>query len=119
MRVVVWASLVAPLVTNLPATRETQVRSLGSGRSPGEGNSNPLQYFCLEDPIDRGDWRATVHGLAKIRTRLQLTLHFTLYIADRLHVQSLAMFEMECDSLRAAQVYASGSLGFSLSSVSK
>ena len=89
------------------------------GRSPAEGNSNPLQYFCLEDPIDRGDWRATVHGLAKIRTRLRLTLHFTLYIADRLHVQSLAMFEMECDSLRAAQVYASGSLGFSLSSVSK
>ena len=37
----------------------------GSGRSPGEGNGNPLQYFCLGNPIDRGTWRATVHGVAK------------------------------------------------------
>ena len=37
----------------------------GSGRSPGEGNDNPLQYACLENPMDRGVWRATVHGVAK------------------------------------------------------
>ena len=37
----------------------------GSGRSPGEGNSNPLQYSCLEIPMDRGAWQATVHGVAK------------------------------------------------------
>ena len=37
----------------------------GSGRSPGEGISNPLQYSCLENPIDRGAWRATVHGVAE------------------------------------------------------
>ena len=37
----------------------------GSGRSPGEGNNNPLQYSCLENPIDRGAWWATVHGVAK------------------------------------------------------
>ena len=37
----------------------------GSGRSPGEGNGTPLQYFCLGNPIDRGTWRATVHGVAK------------------------------------------------------
>ena len=36
----------------------------GSGRSPGEGNGNPLQYSCLENPMDRGAWRATVHGVA-------------------------------------------------------
>ena len=36
----------------------------GSGRSPGEGNDNPLQYFCLENPMDRGTWRATVHRVA-------------------------------------------------------
>ena len=42
----------------------------GSGRSPGEGNGNPLQYSCLENPMDRGAWRATVHGVAKSRTRL-------------------------------------------------
>ena len=37
----------------------------GSGRSPGEENNNPLQYSCLENPMDRGAWQATVHGVAK------------------------------------------------------
>ena len=37
----------------------------GSGRSPGEGNGNPLQYPCLENPMDRGAWGATAHGVAK------------------------------------------------------
>ena len=40
------------------------------GRSPGEGNGNPLQYSCLESPMDRGAWWAAVHGVAKSRTRL-------------------------------------------------
>ena len=40
----------------------------GSGRSPGEGNGNPLQYSCLENPMDGGAWWATVHGVAKSRT---------------------------------------------------
>ena len=38
----------------------------GSGRSPGEGNGNPLQYSCLENPMDRGALQATVHGIARI-----------------------------------------------------
>ena len=38
------------------------------GRSPGEGNGNPLQYSCLENSTDRGVWQATVHGFAKSRT---------------------------------------------------
>ena len=42
----------------------------GSGRSPGEGHGNPLQYSCLENPMDRGAWWATVHGVTKSRTRL-------------------------------------------------
>ena len=42
----------------------------GSGRSPGGANSNPLQYSCLENPMDRGAWWATVHGVAKSGTRL-------------------------------------------------
>ena len=49
----------------------------GSGRSPGEGNGNPLQYSCL----DRGAWWPTVHGVTKSRTRLSdftLTLHYTV-----------------------------------------
>ena len=41
---------------------------LGAGRSPGEGNGNPLQYSCLENPMDRGAWQATVHAAAKSRT---------------------------------------------------
>ena len=51
----------------------------GSGRSPGEGNGNPLQYSCLENPMDRAAWSATVHGVAKSRTRLSdfpFTFHF-------------------------------------------
>ena len=42
----------------------------GLGRAPGEGNGNPLQYSCLENPMDRGAWRATVHGVTKSQTRL-------------------------------------------------
>ena len=38
---------------------------LGFGRSPGEGNGNSVQYFGLRNPMDRGDWRATVHGVTK------------------------------------------------------
>ena len=40
----------------------------GSGRSPGEENGNPLQYSCLDNPVDRGAWQATAHGVTKSRT---------------------------------------------------
>ena len=42
----------------------------GLGRSPGGGNDNPLQYSCLENPVDRGAWQTTVHGVAKSQTWL-------------------------------------------------
>ena len=42
----------------------------GSGRSPGEGSGNALQYSCLENPVDGGAWQAKVHGVAKSQTRL-------------------------------------------------
>ena len=51
----------------------------GLGGSPGEGNGYPLQYSCLENPMERGAWRGTVHGVAKAE---QLTLSFTLRIYD-------------------------------------
>ena len=41
----------------------------GSGRSPGEGNGNPLQYSCPKNPVNRGAWRAEVHGVEKSRTQ--------------------------------------------------
>ena len=44
--------------------------SHGLGRSPGEGNGNPLQYCCLENPMDRGGWYAIVYGVTKSQTRL-------------------------------------------------
>ena len=52
----------------------------GSGRSPGEGNGTPLQYSCLENPIDRGAWWATIHGVAKSRARLS-DFTFTLKVS--------------------------------------
>ena len=58
-----YASLVTQTVKNLHAMQETWVQSLE--RSPGEGNGNPLQYSCLENPMDRGAWRATVHEVMK------------------------------------------------------
>ena len=51
----------------------------GWGRSPGVGNGNPLQYYCLEDSMDRGVWWATVHGGAKSRTRLSTYTDDTAY----------------------------------------
>ena len=55
----------------------------GSGRSPGEGNGNSLQYSCLENPMDEGAWWATVHGITKSQTQLSdfTSLHFITYEA--------------------------------------
>ena len=50
----------------------------GSRRSPGEGNGNPLQYSCLGNPVKRGDWRATVHWIAKSQTGLKWLSLYTL-----------------------------------------
>ena len=67
-------SQVAPMVKNPPANAG-DTRDMGliprSGRSPGGRNGNPLQYSCLEDPVDRGVWRATVLEVAKSRTGLK------------------------------------------------
>ena len=57
-------------MVNLPASEGDVGSVLGSGRSHGEGNGNPPQYSCLENPLDRGAWWATVHGVTKSQTRL-------------------------------------------------
>jgi len=66
---------VALMVRNPPADAE-DVRDTGSipglGRSPGEGNGNPLQYSCLGSPMDKGAWWTTVRGVAKSRTGLSI-----------------------------------------------
>ena len=53
------------VVKDPPANEEDAGLILGSGRSPGEGNGNPLQYSCLENSMDRGAWHVTVHEAAK------------------------------------------------------
>ena len=61
------------VIKNLPANAgDTSNLDLisGSGRFPGEGNGNPLQYSCLGNPMDRGGWQATVRGVTKSQTRL-------------------------------------------------
>ena len=56
------------VIKNLPANAGDMGSIPGLGRFSGEGNGNPLQYSCLGNPIDRGAWQATVHGVAKSRT---------------------------------------------------
>ena len=60
----------AQTVENLPANAGDLGLISGPGRSPGEGNGNPLQYSCLENSMDRGAWWATVHGVTESQTRL-------------------------------------------------
>ena len=64
-----WTSQVALVVKSLPAnTGEVREMSSipGSGRSTGRGHGNPLQYSCLENPMDRGAWRTVVHRVAEL-----------------------------------------------------
>ena len=68
-----WASQVTHMLKNPPANAGN-IRYAGSipgsGRSPGGGHGNPLQYFSLENPMDRGDWQAMIHRVTKSRTQL-------------------------------------------------
>ena len=64
--VVVWGFPGGLVVKNLPPSVGDLGSIPGLGRSPGEGNDNPLRYSCLENPMDRGEWQATVHGVAEL-----------------------------------------------------
>ena len=67
---ILGASLMAQMIKNLPVMQETDLIP-GSRRSSGEGSGNPVQCSCLENPMDRGAWWATVLGVAKSRTQLR------------------------------------------------
>jgi len=82
------ASQMLLMVKNLPANAG-DIRDVGSipglGRSPGGGHGNPLQYSCLENPMDRGAWQATVLGVTKSQTWLkQLCTHTSLYMVQQI-----------------------------------
>ena len=64
-------------VKNPPANAGDMGSTPGSGRSPGGGNGNPLQYSCLENPKERGAWQATVHVVA-LRLKRLITQHIVL-----------------------------------------
>ena len=72
----------AQRVKHLPAIVGDPGSIPGFGRSPGEGNGNPLQYFCLENPMEGGAWQVIVHVVTKSQTRLSnftFTFHFLIY----------------------------------------
>ena len=66
------------MLKHLPANAEDVGSIPGLGRFLGEGSSNPLQYSCLENLMDRGAWLATVHGVSKSQIRLSVTLYVAL-----------------------------------------
>ena len=70
-----------------------------SGRSPGEGKGNPLQYYCLENPMDRGAWWATVHGVTKSRTRLSDFTFQEIFPTQVLNPHPLSFLHWQVDSL--------------------
>ena len=63
--------LVAQMIKNPPAMQVDLSSIPGPGRSPGKGNGNPLQYSGLENPMDKGAWWATVHGVLRSWTQLR------------------------------------------------
>ena len=90
----IWASHVVLVVKNPPASAGgawDQGLIPGSGRSPGGGHGNPLQYSCLENPMDRGAWWAMIHGVAKSRTQ-RSDSHIDCFmweLTERLHFHFL------------------------------
>ena len=64
----IWGFPCGSVVKNPPANAGEAGFISRSGRSPGEGNGNPLQYSCLENPMDRGAWWATIHEIAELDT---------------------------------------------------
>ena len=72
----IWASLVAQIVKNLPASAGHVGSIPGSGRSPGEGKGNLLQYSCLKNLMDRGTWWAAVHRITESDMTEQLTITY-------------------------------------------
>ena len=86
---------------------------LGFGRSPGEGNGNPLQYSCLENPMDRGAQRATVHGVTESQTGLRLIHTHTTMLFIQIHISWLVFVLRQFACERGVQKERSSPLSYS------
>ena len=75
------------MVKNLPANAEDMGLIPGLGGSPGEGNGYPVQYSCLGNPMDRGAWRAIVHGVAE-----ESELNMILQLKQKQHHRSIYLY---------------------------
>ena len=85
--------------------QETQVQSPGSRRSSGEGNGNPLQYSGLENPLDWGDWLATVHGVSKSRTGLR-DFTFTFFVkSENPNTHRLKLWQWSQDAIKCMNIW--------------
>ena len=73
------------MVKNLPANSGDAGSIPGSGQSPGGGNDNPLQYSFLDNPMDKGAWRAMVHGVTQSQTRLSTHTAHTYSHMQHIH----------------------------------
>ena len=87
------------LVIKNPPANTGDIRDESSiprlGRPPGEENGNPLQYSCLENPMDRGAWRATVHGVTRVRHDLATkSLNQDKHILLNIHISSCALINL-------------------------
>ena len=85
------------MVKILPANVGDMGLIPGLGRSPGVGNGNSLQYFCLGNPMHRGAWQATVHGVTKGRTRLSDFTSFidsSLFFSDHYTLSRILNFDV-------------------------
>ena len=87
------------LIKNPPANAGDKTdRGLvpGSGRSPGVGYSDSLQYFCLENTMDRGDWQATVHEVTKNRIWLSNSIHTCTRAHTNTHIYTIYIYVFVC-----------------------
>ena len=96
----IWVSQVVLVIKN-PPVNAGDLDSYGSGRSPGEGNGNPLQFSCLENPMDREAWWAIVHRVAKSQTRLKwLSTHARVVLMKKKVTLSCLTL---CNNIEACQ----------------
>ena len=100
-----WRGFPGGSVVKNPPAKAGDVGSIFDlGRSPGEGNGNLLQYSCLGNPVDRGAWWATIHGVAKSQTQLSdfTSLHFKYGLLGGSVVKNLPAHVEDLGSIRGS-----------------